>query len=282
MKHLVSVDANHDQSDRSSGRINDIGRLDDWSGAVRSPLARKLAHYVALEPAELAVLRTFQRPPRAVAAGTELVWEGQCGQKAFILSSGWVSSYKSLRDGSRQIIDFQLPGDFIGVRNILFRTSEHSFETITDVVLSEVSEADLLAVFAAAPRLATAILWALSCEEAMVVEHLVDVGRRSALVRTAHFLLELGARLRQVGLASADGYDCPLTQYLLADALGLSAIHLNRVLRHLREKGLLTFRDGSVRFDNVDALVTLAEFDMDYLMEAGPLLRHRQPPLASP
>jgi CRP-like cAMP-binding protein len=245
---------------------------------MQTPLARKLAHYVALDAEEIIALEALQRPPRVFGPGTELGFEGQQGQKAFILSSGWVCSYKSLRDGSRQIVDFQVPGDFIGVRNILFRTSEHSFETVTDVALSEVSVEDLFAVFGAAPRLATAILWALSCEEAMVVEHLVDIGRRSALVRTAHFLLELGARLRMVGLASADGYDCPLTQYLLADALGLSAIHLNRVLRQLRETGLLTFRDGCVQFDDLDRLVRLAEFDMAYLMETGPILKRGRPP----
>jgi CRP-like cAMP-binding protein len=244
---------------------------------MQSPLAQKLAHYIALEPSELATLTAFERPVRIVGAGTELAWEGQQGQKAFILASGWVSSYKGLRDGSRQIVDFQVPGDFIGVRNMLFRTSEHSFETITDVALSEVTVEDFFAVFTGAPRVATAILWALSCEEAMVVEHLVDIGRRSALVRTAHFLLELGARLKLVGLASADGYDCPLTQYLLADAIGLSAIHVNRVLRRLRETGLLTFRDGSVRFDDLDRLVALAEFDMAYLMEKGPILNRRLP-----
>lgn len=244
---------------------------------MQSPLARKLARYVALDSAELASLAKFQRPERCFAPGTELAYEGQRGQKAYILASGWVSSSKSLRDGSRQVVDFQLPGDFIGVRNILLRASEHSFEAITKVTLSEVSVGDLFAVFAAAPRLATAILWALSCEEAMVVEHLVDASRRTALVRTAHFLLELGARLRIVGLASTDGYDCPLTQHLLADALGLSPIHLNRVLRQLREKGLLTFREGVVRFDDLDRLVALADFDMDYLTDTGPLLDRHLP-----
>jgi CRP-like cAMP-binding protein len=244
---------------------------------MESPLVKKLAHFVALDPSELAVLKAFERPCRIVGAGTELAWEGQRGQKAFILASGWVTSYKSLRDGSRQIVDFQVPGDFIGVRNMLFRTSEHSFETVTEVALSEVAVDDFFVVFTDAPRVATAMLWALSCEEAMVVEHLVDIGRRSALVRTAHFLLELGARLRLVGLASSDGYDCPLTQYLLADAIGLSAIHLNRVLRHLREEGLLTFRDGSVRFEDLDRLVALAEFDMAYLVEQGPILSSRLP-----
>jgi CRP-like cAMP-binding protein len=244
---------------------------------VQSPLARKLGSYVALDASELAALATFQRPAQKLSAGTEFVYEGQSGHTAYILVAGWVSSYKNLSDGTRQIVDFQVPGDFIGIRNILFRTSEHSFEAITEIQLSEVSAADLFAVFAGAPRLATAILWALSCEEAMVVEHLVDVGRRTPLVRTAHYLLEFAARLRLVGLATDAGYDCPLSQSRFADALGLSAIHLNRVLRQLREDGLLTFRKGSVRFHDLERLVELAEFDLDYLRQAEPLLeRHNR------
>lgn len=89
----------------------------------------------------------------------------------------------------------------------------------------------------------------------------------------AHFLLELGARLALVGMGSKAGYTCPLTQYHLADALGLTAVHVNRVLRQLREAGLVTFRDGQVTFDNFDRLVALAEFDPGYLDQAGPILK---------
>ena len=107
----------------------------------------------------------------------------------------------------------------------------------------------------------------------MVVEHLVDIGRRNALERLVHFLLEMGARLKLVGLGTKDGYDCPLSQYLLADALGLSAVHINRVLRQLREEGLLTFRSGQVIFYDFERLVKVAEFDTAYLDQDGPLLR---------
>ncbi|MEQ1522280.1 MAG: helix-turn-helix domain-containing protein, partial [Aestuariivirga sp.] len=106
-----------------------------------------------------------------------------------------------------------------------------------------------------------------------VVEHLVDIGRRNALERTAHFLLELGARLKLVGLGTKEGYACPLSQDMLADALGLTAVHINRVLRQLREKGLLTYRNGQVTFDDFDRLVKLAAFDTAYLDQDGPLLR---------
>ncbi len=89
----------------------------------------------------------------------------------------------------------------------------------------------------------------------------------------AHFLLELGARLKLVGVGDKTGFDCPLTQYHLADALGLSAVHVNRVLRHLREAGLVTFQKGRVAFDDFDGLVDLAQFDTAYLDQDGPLLR---------
>jgi len=139
--------------------------------------------------------------------------------------------------------------------------------------VTEVNVADLLDAFARTPRLATAVLWAASRDEAMVVEHLVDLGRRDAAERMAHFMLELGARLALVGLGSKDGYACPLTQYLLADALGLSAVHVNRVLRQLREAGMVTFRDGFVTFDDYDQLVKFAGFEPSYMDEKGPLLR---------
>ena len=89
----------------------------------------------------------------------------------------------------------------------------------------------------------------------------------------AHFLLELGARLAMVGMDDRTGFDCPLTQYHLADALGLSAVHVNRVLRHLREEGLVTFRNGRVAFDDFDRLKAVAGFDSGYLDQEGPLLR---------
>lgn len=240
---------------------------------AQSPLARKLGNFVALSEAELEVLDSLHRRRRNFAVGHDLVYQGQAHQAAYILADGWVCSYKLLRDGTRQIVDFQIPGDFLGLRSVLLRTADHNIETVTAVEASEVLESDLLQAFQSTPRLATAVLWAASRDEAMVVEHLVGIGRRNALERTAHFLLELGARLTLVGLGTREGYACPLSQYLLADALGLSAVHVNRVLRELREEGLLTFQKGHVIIHDLDGLVELAEFDRAYLDQEGPLLR---------
>lgn len=238
----------------------------------QSPLTRKLSAFVALSDTDLETLARFHRRRRSFLAGREMLLEGQKTSTAFILAEGWACSYKMLPDGGRQIVDFQVPGDFLGLRSVLFRTTDHSVEAVTQIEASEVRAADIFEAFGTAPRLATAILWAASRDEAMVVEHLVNLGRRSAEERMAHFLLELGARLQLVGIGDKSGFPCPLTQYHLADALGLSAVHVNRVLRHLREEGLVTFQKRRVNFDDFAGLVLLASFDTDYLDQDGPLL----------
>ena len=238
-----------------------------------SAITRKLSAFVALSEAELAVLKRLHQRRITFVAGRDLVHQGQSEQSAYILASGWACSYKIQPGGSRQVVDFQIPGDFLGLRSVLLHTSDHGIEPIVDIQAAEVSASDLLEAFAQTPRLATAILWAASRDEAMVVEHLVGIGRRDADARMAHFLLELGARLALVGMGSKSGYSCPLTQYHLADALGLSAVHVNRVLRKLREDGFVTFQDGEVVFDNYNGLVALADFDPAYLDQAGPLLK---------
>ena len=236
-----------------------------------SPLARILGAFVNLSEPELAVLANLHGRRKSFSAGRDMVHQGQADQSAYVLAEGWVCSYRLLPGGGRQIVDFQIPGDFLGLRTILYRSAGQSIEPLTQVQASVVSGSDLMDVFARNPRLGTAVLWAASRDDAMVVEHLVGIGRRNALERTAHLLLELGARLTLVGMATKSGYDCPLSQYLLADALGLSAVHVNRVLRELREDGLLTFRNGRVDMTDFNGLVTLADFDKDYLDHDGPL-----------
>jgi CRP-like cAMP-binding protein len=241
--------------------------------AQQTPFARKLAAFVALSDDEISALDKLHGRRKAFPAGRDIVHQGQVNSSAYILAKGWVCSYKVLTGGMRQIVDFQIPGDFLGLRSVLFRTADHNIEPVTKVEASEVMVEDLLDTFRKTPRLATAVLWAASRDEAMVVEHLVGIGRRDAKERTAHFLLELGARLKLVGLESISGYDCPLSQYLLSDALGMSAVHVNRVLRELREDGLVTFQQGRVEIHDLAGLLKLADFDMAYLDHDGPLLK---------
>jgi CRP-like cAMP-binding protein len=239
--------------------------------AQASALLRKLNHFLPLGEDEVAGLAQIEARPRAIPAGTELVQEGQTDQHAFIVQQGWAYCFKLLPDGGRQVIDVRIPGDFIGLRSVLLRTADHSSTTITNVVVAEVSATQMIETFQQLPRLAAAMLWAASRDEAMVVEHLVGIGRRSALARTVHFLVEVGLRLELVGMSSEHGFACPLNQYVLADALGLTAIHVNRMLRVLREIGLLTFRNGEITFHDFPRLRQLAEHHEAYLDQAGSL-----------
>ncbi|WP_353256704.1 Crp/Fnr family transcriptional regulator [Hyphomonas sp.] len=238
-----------------------------------SPLGRKLRAFVALSDVEFAVLSRLHQRRRSFAAGHALLHQGHSQRSAYILASGWACSYKTLPTGTRQIVDFQIPGDILGLRSVLLQASDHFIEALTDIEVSEVLPSELFEAFRETPRLAAAVLWAASRDEAVVVEHMIDIGRRSAEERVAHFLLEMGFRLSLVGLADKTGYPCPLSQFHLADALGLSAVHVNRVLRKLREDGLVTFRRGNVHFDDPGGLIAFADFDTAYLDQERPLLQ---------
>jgi CRP-like cAMP-binding protein len=228
-------------------------------------LARKLSTFLPLSGDELKSLAKMQSTALNVRRGRQLTQEGQTGHKAFVLQVGWACSYKDLPDGRRQIISFPIAGDCVGLRSVLLRTADHSFSALTDAVVSPVEGSRILDCITEFPRIGAALMWAASRDEAMVVEHLVNIGRRNAIERTAHFFMELAERLSLVGLATEAEFKCPLSQFVLADALGLTAIHVNRVLRQLREQGLLTLRKGNVKIHDLNRLRKLAGFQGGYL-----------------
>lgn len=230
-----------------------------------SVLARKLNAFMPLSSDELKRLANLQANRFKVRRGGQLTHEGQTGHKGFIVQAGWACSFKNLRDGGRQIISFPIAGDCCGLRSALLRTADHSFSVLTDAVVSAVEGPQLMKCIAEAPRLGAALLWALSRDEAMIVEHLVSVGRRTALERTAHFFMELAERLSLIGLGTETEFECPLSQFVLADALGLTAIHMNRMLRQLRERQLLSVRKKKVTIHDLDGLRKLAGFQGGYL-----------------
>ena len=230
-----------------------------------SILAKKLSTFLQLSPQELKCLAEMQSVQLKVKRGKQLTLEGQTGHKAFVLQAGWACSYKDLANGKRQIISFPIAGDCVGLRSVLLRTADHSFSALTNAVVSPVEGSHILKCITEFPRLGAALLWAASRDEAMVVEHLVNVGRRTALERTAHFFMELAERLNLVGLATEAEFKCPLSQFVLADALGLTAIHINRVLRQLRERDVLTLQKGTVKIHDLHGLRELAGFQGGYL-----------------
>ncbi len=242
-------------------------------------MLRKISSCVQLTEPETDFLTELQTTRMRIERGKEIAHEGQARQDAYILQAGWACSFKLLPDGGRQIITFPVPGDCIGLRSILLRTSDHSFSALTDIIVTRIEIQTLRKMFSGFPYLGTALLWTISREEAMLVEHLVSIGRRSAIERTAHFILELFDRLTLVGLTRGGEFECPINQYLLGDALDLSTIHVNRILRQLRTRNLVTVRNRRVIIHDPAALRELASYtsvDGDPLLKS---LERRQSPM---
>lgn len=197
-------------------------------------------------------------------AYSDITQEGDNADRTFFIESGWGCLYKILPDGERQIIDFPVKGDVIGLRGSR-GSAQRSFMAVTDLVAYETSAAALVSVMAQSVRFAEFIINEEARHKAILIEHLTNLGRRGARTRVSHLLLEMGARLRAVALANTDGYECPLTQYELADALGLTAIHVNRMLRELREEDLVHFQKGFVEFTDEAELRAVAGFNPAYV-----------------
>jgi len=232
---------------------------------LATPLTDKLTRLVSLSPEEVAVLDNLQSTIRTVARNREIVSEGRKYDGLLVLIEGVSIRYRILHDGRRQVLNITLPGDFIGFPGCFFESALYSISALTDCVVSAVPFARLLGLFERSPRLAATIFWSFSCEAAMYAEHLIDVGRRSALERVAHFLLELLTRLQAIGLADERSYQMPLTQELIGDALGLSVPHVSRTLKQLREDDLVAVDGQRVIIKDIEALSTLADFERTYL-----------------
>jgi CRP-like cAMP-binding protein len=226
-----------------------------------SLFARKIDAVVQLSEMELAFLADLQSACFTLRRGEELRHGGQFGQVAYILRAGWASSFKLLPDGGRQIITFAAPGDCVGLSSAVARTAEHSLSALTDAAVTQIDAPKLEQMFTEFPYLGTTALWTASRDKAMLAQHLLNIRRRTAIERMARLFLELFDRLKLVGLTSQDEFDCPLDRHALADALGISAIHVSRVLRQLREQGLLTFREHRVAIRDPISLKALAGYE---------------------
>ncbi|MFW6077120.1 MAG: Crp/Fnr family transcriptional regulator, partial [Hyphomicrobiales bacterium] len=233
-------------------------------------LRRKLGGYATLTREDAALLGLMEKKRRFVPARQRLNIGGTAANRSWLIGNGWVYSYKALANGERQVVGFHLPGDLIGADGRGGDTAGASYAAVTDCVLCQFDRGMVMKLRRSETVLPDALQWSDAREEAILQQHLISIGRRSAIARVAHLLLELGARLKLVGLADDDGYKCPLSQELLGDALGLTKIHVNRMLRELRELGCLTFRNGRVTYGDMARLVDLAEYDPAYLDVRAP------------
>lgn len=224
-----------------------------------------MAGSLALTADEATALFDLQSMSRNIRRGQEIISEGRRCTTLFVLTEGIAIRYRILRDGQRQILNLLLPGDFAGLRSCFFESALYSVKTLTKSVIAPVPLSRLIGLFNSHPQLAAKLFWSFSCETAICAEHLVAVGRRSALERVAHFLLELLTRLQSVGLADERSFRLPLTQEVISDLLGLSIPYVNRVLHQLRDSGLVRINEQLVVIENIEELSILADFEHNYL-----------------
>jgi CRP-like cAMP-binding protein len=229
------------------------------------PLTHRLAQFVSISPEESAILADLQSNTRTVNRHRDIVTEGRSYGNLFVVIEGIAIRYRILHDGRRQIVNLVLPGDIVGIFGAFFENTLYSTKTLTEMVIATIPFSRVSGLFASHPRLITKLFWSFSCESAIYAEHIVDIGRRSALERIAHFFMELLVRLQTVGLADERSYRIPLTQELIGDALGLSVPHVNRVLRRLREEQFVVVEDQRVTIKDIEALSELADFEPSYL-----------------
>ena len=179
-------------------------------------------------------METFKTGELHVDPGAIILLDGINSAHLFTILSGWAFRFKTLEDGRRQILNFALPGDFIGLQGSVFDNMQHSVEALTPTVLCVFPREKLWTLFQNHPGLAFDMTWLASREETMLDEHLLSVGQRRANERMAYLLLHLYRRAQQTGPGQKKKVQFPFTQQHLADALGFSIVHTNKTLKRLR------------------------------------------------
>ncbi|MBU3078798.1 Crp/Fnr family transcriptional regulator [Sphingomonas sp. XMGL2] len=228
-------------------------------------LLNKLARRDMLDEHERAVLMAAPAGTKQFGPRRNIVRQGEPLTQSMLLLDGFVCRYIDLADGKRQILEFHMPGDFIDLQGFLLKSLEHNMASVSPVTVALVPHTTLRHITENEPHL-TRLLWFTTLIDAAIHRQwIVSNGRRSAIARVAHLMCELDTRLDVAGLSDGNSFFLPFTQADIADATGLTSIHVNRMLRVLRDDGVMTFRDGRVTITNRPALADIAEFDPAYL-----------------
>jgi CRP-like cAMP-binding protein len=215
-------------------------------------------------PEELRFIDEIKREHLLAPAGAEIVRAGDDSPELYTLYSGWAFRFKTLPDGRRQILNFLLPGDLLGLQAAMFDAALYGIEALTDVQLCVLPRRKVWALFGEMPGLAFDVTWLGSREEGIVDENLTSVGRRTATERVAALIVSLYKRAKALGLVADETFAFPLTQQHIADALGLSLVHTNKTLARLRRMGMFTRANGTMTLSNPRVFERVAQyFDED-------------------
>lgn len=222
---------------------------------------RPLEVFRDLTAEELAFVSTFKTGELSVDKGATVLVEGSHSAHLYTVLSGWAFRYKLLSDGRRQILNYVMPGDLIGLQGGLMEEMQHSVEALAPMLLCVFERDRMMTLFQNHPGLAFDLTWLAAREEQMLDENLLSVGRRTALERTAYLISFIERRARLVGLIGPGEAGIPITQQHIADTLGLSLVHTNKTIRKLALRGLLRWGERGFEVIDGDGLLALSGWE---------------------
>lgn len=228
-------------------------------------IVEQFEKFTPLSSKDKELLSSLVKPPITYVKNTSVWQQGASSERFYILSRGWAYAYRNMEEGTRQVLDIYVPGDIIGLREFAFRKRGSGLMTLSNAELYPFSMPQLSTLFANSLSLCNIFFTVVARNQAILLERMVNLGRRSAREKLAHFLVELSERVRRVEHSSANHLELPVPQALLADALGLSVVHVNRTCRELKESGLLMPTGNGLTILDLDGLRRVARFDGYYL-----------------
>ncbi len=259
----------HTHHGQEQGRAT---RDDRESFLTDSCFAARLARHMALSPQERAALARLEENPRLVRRGQIIQREQDPVRELFVLSRGRVMSFVMLPDGQRQILRIYVAGDFIGAVSTVFGRAQESLVAITDVEICPFDKPALRALIDNHPRVAALMLMISQMDRVALTDRLASLGRAPAKARVAAFLLDMIDRLRMMEREVTNSFALRMTQEDVGDALGLTAVHVNRMLRQLENEGLIARDSGTITLLDEPKLKALSHYvnryeavDLDWL-----------------
>lgn len=231
---------------------------------MRTTVSR-LRYYVDLDDHHSTTLHDLPHHIDTLDAGASVIEAGEALSNVFFVEDGWAIRFRLLDDGRRQIVNFMLPGDCFDLQALIASDADHAVDAITTLTIRVVAAQDFLGAMAGSARLAAAFWWAAVQEESILREQIVRIGRRSARERIAHLILELYRRRIIAGADDDRTLELPATRDMIADALGLTAVHVSRTLTTLRRGDLISTQNGTIRILDRAKLASVAGFDDAYL-----------------
>lgn len=260
----------------SGPRPKDVHVMEADTERPVNPFAERLNAFVGLGADERHAIAAITNVSKTINAHETIIREGSSSDRICLILSGLAYRYRYLSNGKRQIFGYLLPGDLCDTQFAICNTCDHNVGVLCSSQIAVVSPSDLAKIRAAFPKIERALSMIALVEAAILREWLLSVGQRDACQKLAHFFCELSERFKSGSYEASAGLSLPLTQVEIADTMGLTVVHVNRVLQRFRREGLLCWSRRHFNILNHERLAQIAEFDGSYLrLEA----RHMPSPM---